>query len=582
LVIDIEPMVIEPAQPAESLASFESPEPPEPTAPMVAESVRPVSAESSTEPGLASHTAEVLTAALEDVVPQPSAEMPLIELAPADEMPLLDMAAVVAEPESESAAPSPGEALERPSTDPVASHPAIPELESHFEVPEEPEEQGSARTEIELRPVVPATTMPNLADASDWIGASEPTRPGRPSSSSGRIESTAPGAPPHLNRPPSSEAPVLDASAVSIASSEEQTEFPGVTDSAALSSMEAMPAEAVLDVESVVANPIPDGAATNAAAAGTSRPKTGATGAVGVLEGPAWPTRSELSEWTSADKGEYAAWSLQGGIEAFPDVSFETPGPTPHPGANGASSPHHQMAATPLDDAEEWSADSSPSPAANVPLQTPRGAPLAPLQETSGEWLPNDFDAAEEAVLPTSAEEPKLTVTTLPPSRQPTLPSVVIDEAMMSQDSGPIASIDESEFDPSNLGRASSGPPAPVIDGERRVIVHLVEGAVKRGTVHDLDLGAASVVIQSQTGITEEIARERVKAIFFMLPAGAAAPMVEGSKLRITFHDGRQIVGFAPTYDPKASGFFLVPADARTSTDRIYIFQAAVRNVAQG
>jgi hypothetical protein len=163
-----------------------------------------------------------------------------------------------------------------------------------------------------------------------------------------------------------------------------------------------------------------------------------------------------------------------------------------------------------------------------------------------------------------------------PPPRAAT-PSVVVEEGIL--DEAPMQ-IDESEFDPSKPSRAAAAPAK--LPGERRVILHMVEGSVKRGSVIDIDLGAASVQLHSQTGLAESIPRDRVKAIFFMLATGAPAPAIEGSKLRITFTDGRTLVGYTNHYDPQATGFFIIPADARTNTDRIYVFKSAVRSVANG
>jgi hypothetical protein len=70
-----------------------------------------------------------------------------------------------------------------------------------------------------------------------------------------------------------------------------------------------------------------------------------------------------------------------------------------------------------------------------------------------------------------------------------------------------------------------------------------------------------------------------VRAIFFMLSPGESAPEATGVRVRVTFRDGRQVAGFSPDYDPEAIGFFMVPADTRTNTARIWVYRAAVRQV---
>jgi hypothetical protein len=70
-----------------------------------------------------------------------------------------------------------------------------------------------------------------------------------------------------------------------------------------------------------------------------------------------------------------------------------------------------------------------------------------------------------------------------------------------------------------------------------------------------------------------------VKAIFFMLAAGEKAPLAEGKRVRVTFRDGRQVAGFSPDYTEAGAGFFMIPADTRTNTGRIWVYRAAVKQV---
>lgn len=135
---------------------------------------------------------------------------------------------------------------------------------------------------------------------------------------------------------------------------------------------------------------------------------------------------------------------------------------------------------------------------------------------------------------------------------------------------------------------ASSGSQAPVasgnlqpvhVPGEHRVILHTVEGQVKRGAIKDAKLGDPQLLLQLANGGTENLPRERVKALFFMLAPGARAPSTEGNKVRVTFKDGRQVAGFSRDHKGATSGFFVVPADNRTNTERIFIFRHAVQSI---
>lgn len=118
-----------------------------------------------------------------------------------------------------------------------------------------------------------------------------------------------------------------------------------------------------------------------------------------------------------------------------------------------------------------------------------------------------------------------------------------------------------------------------LIEGEHRVILHTMEGGVKRGAIRDANLAGAQVVLQTNPGVNETVPRERVKAIFFMLSPGTQAPAPEGIKVRVTFRDGRQVAGYSKDHRSGASGFFVVPADHRTNTERIFIYRHSVTSV---
>ena len=133
---------------------------------------------------------------------------------------------------------------------------------------------------------------------------------------------------------------------------------------------------------------------------------------------------------------------------------------------------------------------------------------------------------------------------------------------------------------PPDLTSSPVGEGACRLAGVHRVVIHTIDGQVKRGVVDSPDLGAATLALAPQPGgPSEALARDRVKAIFFMLSPGEAAPPAEGKKVRVTFADGREVTGFRSDHDESGPGFFMVPAEARTSTRRIWIYRAAARAV---
>jgi len=119
------------------------------------------------------------------------------------------------------------------------------------------------------------------------------------------------------------------------------------------------------------------------------------------------------------------------------------------------------------------------------------------------------------------------------------------------------------------------------VAGAHRVVVHTIEGHVKRGVLEDADLDSDSLSLVAQAGAAPDpVPTDKVKAIFFMLAPGEKAPIAEGKKVRVTFRDGRQVAGFSPDYSETGAGFFMIPGDTRTNTGRIWVYRLAVRQVA--
>jgi hypothetical protein len=133
------------------------------------------------------------------------------------------------------------------------------------------------------------------------------------------------------------------------------------------------------------------------------------------------------------------------------------------------------------------------------------------------------------------------------------------------------------------FGDGTSVLSASFIEGEHRVIIHTVEGQVKRGVIRDVDLMDQAIPLEQQAGFApERIPTGRVKAIFFMTQAGVRPPAPEGEKIRVTFRDGRQVAGFSNDYKASELGFFMVPADTRTNTARIYVFRSSIQGISAG
>jgi hypothetical protein len=238
----------------------------------------------------------------------------------------------------------------------------------------------------------------------------------------------------------------------------------------------------------------------------------------------------------------------------------------------------------------EWSFDASPEPSRE------------PVVDVELPALDFDDDAVPEPTIAHSLTidappVPETAVAAVAPvdPELPTIDGEDILEELPGEEQEPLAAAGASlDFDlgevtaplPDFAVEAPREPPAPSptrLAGSHRVVVHTVEGHVKRGVIEDVDLGAPSFPLAAQPDAgAEAIATDQVKAIFFMLAPGERPPAADGQRVRVTFRDGRQVAGFSRDYAAGAAGFFMVPADTRTNTGRIWVYASAVKMVAVG
>jgi hypothetical protein len=137
---------------------------------------------------------------------------------------------------------------------------------------------------------------------------------------------------------------------------------------------------------------------------------------------------------------------------------------------------------------------------------------------------------------------------------------------------------------------AAAAPPVPdpfaaspsFVTGEHRIVLHTVEGQVLRGSIANADLEDSELPLIQPNGAVARVPASTVKAIFFMLPSGEQPPQASGTRVQITFGDGRQISGLAPDYSANSGGFFVLPLDARTNTARVWVYRAAIRQMSFG
>jgi hypothetical protein len=127
-----------------------------------------------------------------------------------------------------------------------------------------------------------------------------------------------------------------------------------------------------------------------------------------------------------------------------------------------------------------------------------------------------------------------------------------------------------------------------------KVVARYADGRMAKGTTADFfpnkDLFHVSLA-NSPAGTTPvEISTKELKALFFVKDFKGDSKHVEakafdpehppaGRRIRVVFKDGEVLVGTTTGYQPKRSGFFIVPADARSNVERCYVVTAATQEI---
>jgi hypothetical protein len=231
----------------------------------------------------------------------------------------------------------------------------------------------------------------------------------------------------------------------------------------------------------------------------------------------------------------------------------------------------------------------SPPPVRQPPPPVRQPLPPAPTASWDPEKTDDDADlpmvVPDEVLPPVSARGGSL-----PPTRRPSSPPEAKRPSIPPVEARRISAPPPEPIraPPSAVPRSRTElfgdpmRPVSVIPGEHRVVVHTLAGPLKRGTLRDPDLDAPQFDLVVPNGSVEKIAVGLIKAIFFMMAPGQAPPQPEGKRLTVSFADGRQLSGFCPEVRDSDPGFFILPADSRTNTARIYILRAAVKDIVEG
>ncbi|UCF67380.1 MAG: hypothetical protein JSV80_16670 [Acidobacteriota bacterium] len=141
--------------------------------------------------------------------------------------------------------------------------------------------------------------------------------------------------------------------------------------------------------------------------------------------------------------------------------------------------------------------------------------------------------------------------------------------------------------------------------GQVRVVARYRDGRKIRGTTRDFYPNKPEFHVHElghEAARATTITLDELKAVFFVrtfegdrqraghrsgspMGGGFAAPSAAsdtrrpGRRLRIRFFDGEELIGFTVGYNTNHPGFFIVPAEAASNNERVYVVHRAVDKI---
>jgi len=121
-----------------------------------------------------------------------------------------------------------------------------------------------------------------------------------------------------------------------------------------------------------------------------------------------------------------------------------------------------------------------------------------------------------------------------------------------------------------------------------KVVARFKDGTMMKGTTADFFPNKNVFHLIVENGETLTLNTEQLKALFFVRDFQGDKERKEtyadnipggGRKVQITFNDNETLIGFSQGYSPDRPGFFIIPADAESNNERIFVITSATKKV---
>ncbi|GJM43825.1 MAG: hypothetical protein DHS20C21_06670 [Gemmatimonadota bacterium] len=122
-----------------------------------------------------------------------------------------------------------------------------------------------------------------------------------------------------------------------------------------------------------------------------------------------------------------------------------------------------------------------------------------------------------------------------------------------------------------------------------RVVARFCDGQIVRGHTSDFRPGRATFAVTPPNEASVRVLVDELKALFFVKSLdgnprhihdnGFSEEPKVGRRVWVTFQDGEQLAGRAPSVNPENEGFFLFPNDWESNLERAWIVLRSTKSV---
>ena len=123
---------------------------------------------------------------------------------------------------------------------------------------------------------------------------------------------------------------------------------------------------------------------------------------------------------------------------------------------------------------------------------------------------------------------------------------------------------------------------------QNKAVVHSRDGRILKGHINDFRPNKAEFHLETLENEVSLLNVADVKAVFFTKDHDGDAGRQDsyddvvaggGRRMKVTFADGEEIVGYVSSYSPDRIGFFLLPADLESNNERVFVVTSSCKDV---